>query len=314
VGRWKYGLATLWLAAALSAACSQAVPPAPTAVAVPSTTPSPAPSPTQTAPPTATVSPRPSPTFPPPVYPYISLPGMDRLGRICQAGRQAGMRGGVFTKVGDSITANGMFLVPFGSDGYDLGEYGYLQAAIDFFSQETARESNSFANDSLAARTSWRAEHVLDPAKNRPPCRDGESPLLCEYRIVRPAVAVILLGTNDAMAPTGSYRASMRTIISLTLERGIIPVITTLPVLEGKDTEPYNAFLRDLARDWDVPLIDLSAALAPLPHHGLGPDGIHLSWVDPGVIKPWHLNFGMTVRNLLTLQALDAVWRSYPPG
>jgi hypothetical protein len=226
------------------------------------------------------------------------------------------MRADVFSKIGDSITANGMFLVPFGTGDYSLGGYGFLQEVIDFYSRETARTANSFANDSLAARTSWRAEHVLDPAKARPPCAPGESPLACEFRIVRPAVAVIMLGTNDAMAPAGNFRETMRRIVVFALDRGIIPILTTIPELRGKDVGPYNAAIRGLAVEWEIPWIDLHAALAALPNQGLGPDGIHLSWVEPAVFEPKYLQHGMTMRNLLTLQALDAVWRSYPnePG
>jgi hypothetical protein len=239
---------------------------------------------------------------------------MDRLREIFEEGRRRGMRSGIFSKVGDSITANGIFLAPFGSGDYFLGEFAYLQDVIDFFSQENAREGNSFVNDSLAARTSWRAEHVLDPAKIRPPCEAGESPLECEYRIVQPAVAVILLGTNDAMAPDGSFPESYRRIVVMTLDRGIIPILTTLPPMVGKDVEPYNAIIRDLAMRSDVPWIDLYTVLAPLPHQGLTPDGIHLSWIKPADFQPQYLKQGMTARNLLTLQALDTVWKAYSPG
>ncbi len=225
------------------------------------------------------------------------------------------MRAGVFSKVGDSITANNNFLVPFGTAGaYDLGKYAYLQGVIDFYSRETARTANSFANDSLAARTSWRAAHVLDPSRSRPPCQAGESPLACELRIVRPAAAVILLGTNDAMQPAEDFRNAMRVLAVYCLNRGVLPILTTIPEQPGRDVAPYNAVLADLAARWELPLIDLHAALAPLPNRGLGPDNIHLSWVEPAVFAPQYLRHGMTMRNLLTLQALDAVWKSMPPA
>jgi hypothetical protein len=297
----------------LCAACAPAVKPEPTPTVAlgpsPTRTLLPTASPTHTATDTST----PTPDVPLPEYPNILLPGKERLRDIFGAGAQGGMRSGVFSKVGDSLTANEMFLVPFGSGGYDLGEYGYLQEVIDFFSRETARSANSFANDSLTAQTGWRAEHVLDPAKARAPCDAGESPLLCEYRIVRPAVAVIMLGTNDVMAGPGTFRESMSRILDLSLDRGIIPILTTIPELRGKDVGPYNAAIRDLAAQRDIPLIDLHAALARLPNQGVAPDGVHLSWMEPAVFRPQYLQHGMTVRNLLTLQALDAVWKSYPP-
>ena len=222
------------------------------------------------------------------------------------------MRRGVFSKVGDSITANGCFLVPFGIGTYSLGEYGYLQEVIAYYLAEEAYEGNSFVHASLAARISWHAEDVLNGMKNWPPCDPKELPLLCEYRIVRPALAVILLGTNDAIAPKGTFAESMQRVVTLSLGSGILPILTTIPELLGKDIGPFNAILRDLADRWKVPLIDLHAALAELPNQGLGPDGVHLSWVEPAVFEPQYLIHGMTVRNLLTLQALDAVWRAYP--
>ena len=315
MGRLNNGSVFVLVAIALSAACAPVAPPLRTALATasPSITPDPTSTPTETPAPTKTITPSPTPTLP--AYPNLALPGMERLHEIIQAGLRGGMRSGVFSKVGDSLTANGYFLTPFGSGNYDLGEHAYLQDAIDFFSREDAREGNSFVNDSLAAKSGWRAENVLDPSKNRSPCEAGETPLACEYRIVRPAIAVILLGTNDAAAPTGKYKESMQSIVALSVSLGILPILTTLPSMDGKDVEPYNAVIRELAEAGDLPLIDLYAALAALPHHGLAPDGIHLSWVEPAVFRPPYLNHGMTVRNLLTLQALDAVWRSYssPP-
>ncbi|MGB7540280.1 MAG: SGNH/GDSL hydrolase family protein [Anaerolineales bacterium] len=293
-----------------SAGCARTTPPYSPPAFSPVTTPGRAPEPTATLTASATAS----PMITLPGYPNIILPDVERLREIFREGTRQGMRAGVFSKVGDSITSNIYFMVPFGTADYDLGEYGYLQDVIEYYLRENAQEGNSFVHDSFAARTSWRAEHVLDPARVRAPCEAGETPLLCEYRIVRPAAAVILLGTNDAMSPTGSYEESMRRIVVLSLNRGIIPILTTLPDLLGRDVGPYNAVIRGLAADWDLPLIDLSSALASLPGKGLTPDGVHLSWLEPAVFEPPYLKYGMTVRNLLTLQALDAVWRSFPAG
>ena len=297
----------------LCSACAPAAPPTPTAgrtAPLPAGS-APGPSAVPAATPTGTATP--TPTVALPAHPHIVLPGIERLQSILLAGRRQGLRSGVFSKVGDSLTANGIFLAPFGGNDYSLGEYGYLQEVIDFFSREDARGGNAFVNPSLAAQSGWRAEDVLDPPHAPPLCGERESPLDCEFRIVRPAIAVILLGTNDAAAPTGSYEKSKGTIIARSLACGILPVLTTLPEMVNRDTGPYSAFVRDLAGRWDLPLIDLAAALAALPRHGLGPDGIHLSWVEPAVFEPQYLQHGMTVRNLLTLHMLDALWRAYPP-
>jgi hypothetical protein len=296
-----------------SACAPAALPPS----AASGTAPLPAsPSPSLSASPSATTTdtpaPTPTPTIALPDYPHLILPGIDRLRSLIAAGRNQSLRSGVFSKVGDSLTANGIFLAPFGAGAYTLGEFGYLQEVIDFFSREEARAGNSFVNPSLAAKSGWRAEDVLDPARAPSPCDARESPLDCEFRVVRPAIAVILLGTNDAAAPTGSYEQSMERIIARAVAAGILPVLTTLPEMVNRDTGAYSEFVRDLAGRWDLPLIDLAAALEPLPRHGLGPDGIHLSWVEPAVFEPQYLQDGMTMRNLLTLQMLDALWKAYP--
>jgi hypothetical protein len=80
----------------------------------------------------------------------------------------------------------------------------------------------------------------------------------------------------------------------------------------GKDIAPYNAVIRGLAERWEIPLIDVSAELAGLPNGGVGLEGIHLSRVESAVFEAPYLKHGMTVRNLLTLQARDSVWRSFP--
>jgi hypothetical protein len=312
--RWNKAWTVVLMMGALPAACAPQGPAAITPGILPTAAPSRTAAATETAAATINFSATPSPTAPLPKYADIPLPGVERLREIYRAGERSGMRAGVFSKVGDSLTANGMFLVPFGAGDYSLGEYGYLQEAIDFYSRETARTANSFANDSLAARTGWRAGHVLDPAKARSPCEPGESPLACGFRIVRPAAVVIMLGTNDAMSPAGDFREAMRRIVAFALDRGVIPILTTIPELRGQGVGPYNAAIRDPAVEWEIPWIDLHAALTPLPNQGLGPDGIHLSWVEPAVFEPQYLQHRMTMRNLLTLQALDAVWRSYPPG
>jgi hypothetical protein len=55
----------------------------------------------------------------------------------------------------------------------------------------------------------------------------------------------------------------------------------------------------------------LQAALESLPNNGIDNDGIHLT-IPPegqsGVFNDNNLKYGYTVRNLVTLQALDVVW------
>jgi len=64
-------------------------------------------------------------------------------------------------------------------------------------------------------------------------------------------------------------------------------------------------------KPYDVPLMNLFRALEPLPNHGLTSDGRHLTppITHPADLSAANLSQGYPLRNLLTLQALDAVWR-----
>jgi hypothetical protein len=247
-------------------------------------------------------------------HPYISNITA-RAREIYQAGRSLGNRPAVFSKVGDSITANDMFLVPIGTGQYNLREYVALQPVIDYYSAEQARDNNSFANTSLAATSGWSARHPLDPSVADPVlCGQGESPLVCEYRLVRPSLALIMLGTNDVLevAPQ-TYEGWMRLIIELSLERGVIPVLSTIPpyITENgpANVSALNDVVKALALEYQIPLWDYWAALQGLPDYGLWPDGVHPSWGNPADFTPDNLRYGMAVRNLTALQALDAIWK-----
>jgi hypothetical protein len=274
-----------------------------------SSTPAPTPIPSAT--------PSPTPTLEPGVelptgYPYIS--GIKpRAFEIFAAGQSMGNRANVFSKVGDSITASDVFLKPFSERNYNLRDHAYLQAVIDYYLEETARDGDSFANTSLAANGGWSVWHEFDAESADPTvCLPGEVPLVCEYRVVRPAVALILLGTNDVLTmSTGRYEEYMRRIIETSIDMGVIPVVSTLPdyFSEEAKVQEMNEVIIRLTEEYRVPLWNYWASLAGFPKRGLSVDGVHPSWAVPADFTPDYLHYGMTNRNLTALQALDAVWR-----
>ena len=253
-------------------------------------------------------------------YPFIS--GItDHAREIFLRGQALGNRPNVFSKIGDSITESAVFLNPIGNKAYFLYEqYAYLQPAIDYFSTEAARDRlNSFNNPSLAAKTNWRARAVFSPASaNAALCNPDEPPLMCEYRLVRPALALIMLGTNDVpYTPLDEYEADMRRVIEYSIERGVIPVLSTIPHLEREGlsirAEQLNDIIVRLAQEYAIPLWDYYAALDTLPNQGVGDDGIHPTWAPVGHSADFtspYLDYGMTIRNLMALQVLDVVWRT----
>ena len=246
----------------------------------------------------------------------------DRVRWIFERGRDFGAQPRIFTTIGDSNTTNGDFMQPIGM-GFDVycnwGIYDYLQAAVDYFSVAPSEaDANSFTHirNSLTARKGFNSSAVLDPFwATDSACYPGESPLLCEYRTIRPSVVIIMLGgidVADLKLSTATYNANMRAIVQTSVQQGIIPVLTTFVVLPScgeiyERSLEFNMMLLDIANDEQIPLINLWAAAQTLPDDGIGPDHTHLKAM-PGSYCSFdgaQQQFGGTLRNLLTLQTLD---------
>ncbi len=229
-------------------------------------------------------------------------------------GQEKGNRANVFSKIGDSITVSWAFLNKIGDGIYDLNDYGYLQPAITTFSYANARTGNSFNNQSLAAVEGWESADLLDPAHAATMC-PGLSPLACEYSIVRPSMAIIMIGTNDAghWIDPGVFGSNLWQIVQTSIDYGVIPVLSTIPYLGSEDhVRPYNDIIIATAEAFDIPWMDYYAATVNLPDHGLDPDSVHPAVPpthDPTNFTPETLQYGFTVRNLLALHMLDEVWR-----
>lgn len=228
--------------------------------------------------------------------------------QIFNNGQSLGNRANSFTKVGDSITATQPFLLPFAGSDYDLGAYVHLQESIDYF-------RGSFDAGSMAASSAFNAAAVLSSVwVDEMRCSPNESPLVCEYRTKKPAVAIIMLGSVDVQIyGVEEYRAAMEQVIATSISFGVIPVLTTFPNGGGyydNECEQFNNVIRDLASANGLPIIDLRAAAGRLPNNGVGPDKYHLSVGGNRVNftgEEWQ--YGLTLRDLLTLQALDLLRR-----
>ncbi len=253
-----------------------------------------------------------------PVLPSIS----ERTHAIYRVGQVQGRRPNVFSKVGDCMTDSDSFLLPFGVGEYDLGPYADLQATIDYFSAVSPRPAdgvaNSFVNDSMAAYTGFNAAAVLDPSWSDPThCNAGEVPLECEYRLVNPGVALVMFGAVDMQYMTAeAFAFYMRQIVWLSIDRGIIPVLSTFPSSPNyhwEDTIRFNGLVLEIARQEQVPLINFWLATRTLPNFGLEPDYFHLAYNPEGRRMSFNGDeavWGFTLRNLLTLQMLDELRRN----
>lgn len=243
--------------------------------------------------------------------------GIDGYTReIFLIGQQKGNRRDVFSKVGDSITASPLFLTPIGHGGLDLANYPHLQGVVDFYKRTIARTHNSFANRSLAALHGWTSSDLLNPARNISPVCGGMTPLVCEYTLTKPAVALIMIGTNDAghgINPD-TYRANLQTIVQTSIDMGVIPVLSTLP--NHKDAQgrvdQLNSIIISTAQAYRVPLWRYGEVMSGLPNAGLAEDGIHPSSgsSETGVFADSELKYGYNIRNLTALMVLDILWRN----
>jgi hypothetical protein len=109
----------------------------------------------------------------------------------------------------------------------------------------------------------------------------------------------------------------MEQVVQESIEQGVIPVLTNNIVLPDQETLSFelsienNIALLDIADEYQTPLINLWAAVQTLPDYGIGPDRTHLKAAVGSFCSfdGAEQTLGGTLRNLLTLRALDEIHR-----
>ena len=244
---------------------------------------------------------------------YPILPELTEHAQVIyEAGLEMDNNPQVFSKVGDCMTATyEYFLGPFGEGNYDLGdEYAELEGVISYF-DEPARaegfEMNSFNNPGLATASGFNTASVLDSIWADPNwCEANESPLGCEYRLSQPIFSMIMFGTNDVMFfEADLFDFYMRSIILETIDNGTVPILYTIPTRPEfpEKTYLFNQVIIKLAEDYDLPLVNLWAAIQDLPFEGVDQlEPIHLSIPEDEQAGDFtsNLEYGYTVRNVIT--------------
>jgi hypothetical protein len=270
-----------------------------------------------------------------PIVPRIDAATKARLRAVVAHGRQLGNRATVFAKVGDSITAGSAFLAALDCDVRPVwGIYGRLRTTVDYYrrteverSSTSCEPSTSFGRDSLAAVPGWTVGDALAFPGGRPhaPCSDGESRLECEYRELRPAVAIVMYGTNDLerSADPKVFRHDLRELVQTSVDWGVVPILSTIPPrmdrrMMGRRVAAYNTAIAQVARDERVPLLNYWRSLQGprVIHFGLSEDGVHpevLGRCEPDCnsldFGRRGVRYGVNLRNLTALQALHKVRR-----
>lgn len=243
-----------------------------------------------------------------PLIPTIS----QRTREIYQYGQSLGNDAQRITKVGDSNSERSEWLDGFAYGDYELGPHGYLQPTIDHF-------AGSLANQSIAVRAGYTAWIVSDIRWNDPAC-PNMTMIECELAHSKPVAALIFFGPADLRFMTpADFRDSLHRMVAIATQRGVIPVLFTFPVREDAragewyESLQFNMEMINVARQHDIPLVNLWKAAYPLPDHGVHEDQIHLSNGDStmrftGDEQRW----GFPLWNLMALQTLDALRQELP--
>jgi hypothetical protein len=260
---------------------------------------------TSTASPTFTLTPTNTATPAPGVNGVLSsqyLPVISQRARdIYQYGLTQGNSPASFSRLGDCHSSTPGFLGAFDPPGaYRLGEYSYLQDTITYY-------AGDFWRPSQAAYSGLHMGSFFSPLwANQQYCKGTENVMECEYRLYKPSVIFINIGTLNMQSPDEQYEQYVRPVIEFWINKGVVPIINTkADNIEGDDR--FNKIMRKLAREYDVPLWDFAQVAHTLPNSGLQSDNVHLTEGASNFDDPTQMQTGWTIRNLTGLQALDAV-------
>lgn len=209
-----------------------------------------------------------------------------------------------FSKVGDSIIEHPHYMVKFDTPDYNLGQYAYLQDVLNFY-------RGSYGRNSLSVRRGLHSWSWSNPTwADKDQCLPDEGPIACEYRVNKPSVSFIVLGSNDVGVPE-YFRKSMEGLVQYTIDQGVIPVIVTKADRHEGDSNINNIILKETAAKFNVPLLDFDAVAGTMPNRGIDPaDGTHLTFYytyDYSV--PVAFTKGHAVHNLTSVIMLDELWR-----
>lgn len=167
---------------------------------------------------------------------------------------------GVVIHIGDSIT----YAAPYGAWArYGEGQtdadkavlkWMHANAANDTDGWHLARTDHKAGGRSMTACSGIRADELRAGGKRGLP---SFAKLLDEYK---PQVVVLMIGTNDASAGRDkkAYLADVSAMVDSALDKGVVPVLTTIPPHPGKRdlATAYNDGLRAIAKDKSLPLVD----------------------------------------------------------
>ncbi len=226
-----------------------------------------------------------------PVLPVVSQRAID----IYQQGLAVGNDPRVFSIIGDCQSEPPVFLGIYSTDRYYLGDdYQYLEETIAQFQGNYDRLHTTVKNGlSVASVFSplWAPKDV---------CQPGETPLDCEFRLYKPSIVFINLGTNWTNGDGYTHEVRLREVVDYVIARGALPILSTKADNHEGD-QSINLTTAQIAYDYDIPLWNFWSAVQSLPNKGLD-----LNRTDNNYLT----TDAWSVRSFTGLRALDRVWRT----
>lgn len=240
-----------------------------------------------------------------PVTPYVA----DRWHTIAE--RDDTPVDDVFMKVGASSTVSTNTLHCFAAEDVDLGDHVGLDPTRQYFLAGDADGSTPFDRATLAAQSGRHAGWAIagDP-----------SPIEQELAALSPRLALVHYGTNDLgfgatyADALQNLHGNMTVLLDTLIDQAVVPVVFGITrrgdnASANRWVATYNAMLRGMAQQRQLPFVDMFHAIDPLQGHGLSGDGLHLEAYSGGacVLTAEALEHGYNVRNLIALQSLRRV-------
>lgn len=169
-------------------------------------------------------------------------------------------KSGVVLHIGDSIT----YAAPYGAwarygegkSDADVAVLGWMHtnANNDTDGWHLARTDHKSGGRSMTACSGIRADELRAGGKRGLP---SFTKLLDDYK---PQIIVLMIGTNDASASREkkAYLADVTAMLDSALDKGVVPILTTIPPHPGKRdlAASYNDGLRAIAKEKSIPLVD----------------------------------------------------------
>ena len=108
----------------------------------------------------------------------------------------------------------------------------------------------------------------------------------------------------------GGFKINYKQVVETIIANGIVPILATkADRFEGPDNA-NNLAIRDVAAELQLPLLEFDLLANTLAGRGLGPDNVHLTFLEPlDYTSPGLMAIGYPVHNLSVLMILDEVRR-----